>query len=436
MIGARLAAYFDFEGRGASLRAEALAGLTTFLTMSYILFVNPAILREAGMDEGAVFVATCLAAATGSLIMGLFANLPIAVAPGMGLNAFFTYGVVLGMGVPWRTALGAVFLSGVLFFVLSVTPARERVIEAIPKDLRLAISAGIGFFLIVIGLTSAGVIVDDPATLVALGDVTAAPTALACFAFIVIAALAARGAPGAVLIGMLVATGLGAALGLAPPPGLIAAPPDPSPTLLALDIAGAFDVALVAVIAAFLFVDVFDTAGTLIGVAHRAGLLDAEGRLPGMKRALLADSAATLAGALYGTSSATSYVESAAGVRAGGRTGLVAVVVAGLFLASLFFAPLAASIQPYATGPALVFAGCVMAGGLAEADWDDVTSYAPAVITALAMPLTYSIATGVGLGIIAYAGLKALSGRWREAGWGAYALAALFLLKFALLDGA
>ncbi|MEL7027737.1 MAG: NCS2 family permease [Pseudomonadota bacterium] len=430
----RLAAYFEFEARGTALRRECVGGVTTFLTMAYIIFVNPAILSEAGMDPGAVFVATCLAAALGSLIMGLYANLPIAVAPGMGLNAFFTYGVVLGMGVPWQTALGAVFLSGCLFIALSLSPARERIIDAIPKELKLAISAGIGLFLIVIGLTSAGVIVDDPATLVGLGAVGSTPVLLAICGFLLIAALEARGLPGGVLIGVLTVTVVGAVLGLSEIDGLVALPPDASPTFLAMDLASAFDIALLAVILSFLFVDLFDTAGTLVGVAHRAGLTDAGGRIPGLKRALLADSVATTAGAAFGTSSVTSYVESAAGVRAGGRTGMTACVVAALFLLSLFLAPLAGSIEAYATGPALVFAGCMMMAGLADADWEDLTSAIPVVVTVAAMPLTYSIATGVGFGFIAFAALKALTGRWREASWGVYAIAALFLAKFAFLD--
>ncbi|MCG8443985.1 MAG: NCS2 family permease [Caulobacterales bacterium] len=427
--------YFEIGPRGSSVRGEVIAGATTFLTMSYILFVNPAILSEAGMDRDAVFVATCAAAAVGSLIMGLVANYPIAIAPGMGLNAFFTYGVVIGMGVAWQTALGAVFVSGLLFVALSLSPIRAWIINAIPKDLKLSIASGIGLFLIIIGLTNAGVVVDNPATLVGLGDLGSAPVLLAALCFLAIGVLESLRVPGAILLAMLGVTVLGAALGVSEVAGVVSAPPDPSPTLFALDVAGALDVALIAVILSFLFVDMFDTAGTLVGVAHRAGFLDADGRIPRLRRALLADSLATVTGAAAGTSSATSYVESVAGVRAGGRTGLTAVVVAGLFAASLFFAPLAGSIQAYATGPALVYVGCVMVGGLAAIDWEDATSFVPAVVTAVAMPLTYSIATGIGFGFITFAALKLATGRFGEAGWAVMALAGLFVAKFAFLGG-
>lgn len=428
--------FFQIGARGSTLRRELTAGLTTFLAMSYILFVNPQILSEAGMDPGAVFVATCLATAAGTLIMGLYANFPIAVAPGMGLNAFFTYGVVIGMGVPWQVALGAVFLSGVTFLALSLLPIREWIINAIPHDLKLAISAGIGLFLLIIGLTNVGLVVDSPATLVTMGSLTSTPVVLAIVGFLLIALLEARRVPGAILIGILVTALLGVALGLAQFGGIASAPPSVAPTLLALDVESAFTLALVGVIISLLFVDMFDTAGTLIAVAHKAGLLDEDGKLPGMRRALVADSTATIIGAAIGTSSVTSYVESAAGVRAGGRTGLTAVVVAGLFLLALLLSPLAGMIQSYATGPALIFVGCVMVSGLAEIDWEDATSFVPAVITAVGMPFTYSIATGLGLGFIAYAVLKVGTGKAREAGVGVLVLAALFLLKFAFIDGA
>ena len=411
-----------------------MAGLTTFLAMSYIIFVNPDILSQAGMDPGAVFVATCLSAAFGSLIMGAYANYPIAIAPGMGLNAFFTYGVVLGMGLSWQTALMAVFLSGVIFVVLSLLPVREKIINAIPKALKLSISAGIGFFLIIIGLSSVGIVVDHPATLVGLGDLSAPPAILATLCFIIIAALEARRIPGGILIGMLFITLVGVVLGVTDMTRIVSAPPSLSPTFLALDWSSAFEVALIAIVISFLFVDMFDTAGTLIAVSHRAGLLDKDGKLPGLRKALLADSTATVVGAMVGTSSATSYVESVAGVKSGGRTGLTSITVAVLFCVALFFAPLAGAIQPYATGPALVFVGCVMVGGLADVDWDDPTTFVPAVITAAAMPLTYSIATGIGLGFITYAALKLLSGHWKSLNIGVAVLAVLFLLKFIFID--
>lgn len=427
---------FGLSEHGTNFKREVGAGVTTFLAMAYILFVNPQILTDAGMDTGAVFVATCLAAAIGTMIMGFYANFPIAVAPGMGLNAFFTYGVVLGMGVPWQVALGCVFLSGCTFLIMSVLPIREWIINAIPMDLKLAISAGIGLFLMIIGLENIGLVVDDPATLLTVGDLTSAPVALAAFGFLLIVVLEAKKIPGAIIIGILATTALGLLVGAADFGGLVSFPPDVSPTLFQLDIASAASLALVTVVISLLFVDMFDTAGTLIAVAHRAGLLDEEGKLPGMRKALVADSAATIIGAAIGTSSVTSYVESAAGVRAGGRTGLTAVTVGVLFLAALLLAPLAGMIQGYATGPALVFVGCVMMSGLAKVDWEDVTSFVPAVVMAAAMPFTYSIATGLGLGFIVYAVLKLGTGKVKEAGAGPLILAALFLAKFVFIDGA
>lgn len=426
---------FDLQGRNTNVRTEIVAGATTFFAMSYIIFVNPQILADAGMDRGAVFVATCLACALGSLIMGLWANLPIAIAPGMGLNAYFTYGVVIGMGVPWQTALGAVFLSGVLFVILSLTPVREWIINAIPQTLKVAISAGVGLFLIIIGLRSMGVVVDNAATLVGLGKLATVPVLLGALCFIMIGVLEARRIPGSIIISILLVSAVGVVLGVSQFSGIVSPPPDISPTFLQLDLAGAFTLGLVVVVLSLLFVDLFDTAGTLVGVSQRAGLIDANGKLPGMQRALLADSVANVFGGLVGTSSNTCYVESAAGVRAGGRTGLTAVVVSLFFLAALFFAPLASAIQPYATGPALVFVGCVMLAGLAEVDWEDVTAFVPAAITAAAMPLTYSIASGIGLGFIAYTALKLLSGRWRELSVGMAVLSFLFLLKFIFVEG-
>lgn len=427
--------YFEIEARGSSLRKEVMAGATTFLAMSYIIFVNPDILANAGMDAGSVFVATCLSAAIGTLIMGLYANFPIAIAPGMGLNAFFTYGVVLGMGIAWQAALMAVFLSGLLFVIISILPIREWVINAIPMELKLSISAGIGLFLIMIGLTSVGIVVDNPATLVSLGDLSSPPAILAIICFILIVVLEARNIPGSILIGILTITATGVLLGISEPSGILSLPPSLAPTWLALDWSAALELALVVIVISFLFVDVFDTAGTLVAVAHRAGLLDEEGKIKGLRKALLADSTATMIGAVVGTSSATSYVESIAGVKAGGRTGVTALTVAALFLVALFFAPLAGAIQSYATGPALVFVGCVMVGGLAQIDWEDATAFVPAVITAVAMPLTYSIATGIGLGFITYTALKIGAGKIRTLSPGVAVLALLFLLKFIFLDG-
>lgn len=427
--------YFRLREHGTTVRTEVIAGVTTFLTMAYIIFVNPMILADAGMDRGAVFVATCLAAAIGTGVMALVANYPIALAPGMGLNAFFTYSVVLGMGHSWQVALGAVFLSGVVFLILSILPVREWIINSIPQSLKMAISAGIGLFLGIIALKNAGIVVDNPATLVALGDLTATPTALACAGFVVMVALDRLNVPGAIIIAILGTSVVGMFFGVSEFGGVVSAPPSLLPTLFALDIAGALEVGLLSIVFAFLFVDLFDTAGTLVGVAHRAGLLDSEGRLPRLRNALLADSTATIAGAAMGTSTTTSYIESASGIKAGGRTGLTALVTAVFFLLALFFAPLATSIPAYATAPALLFVACLMAKGLAELNWDDVTEYAPAVVAAITMPLTYSIANGIAFGFVTYAAIKVLSGRPGEAGPAVYVLAVLFVLKFAYLPG-
>lgn len=429
-----LTSYFKLKELGSDVRTELLAGLTTFLTMAYIIFVNPQILSAAGMDHGAVFVATCVAAAIGSAIMGLYANYPIAQAPGMGLNAYFAFTVVGQMGYSWQVALGAVFLSGILFIILSVLPVREAVVNAIPRTLKLAISAGIGLFLAIIALENAGLIKAHPVTLVTMGDLTKPQPVLAAIGFILLCALAARKVTGAVILTILAVAVVGMGIGASPFNGqIVSLPPDPSPTFLAMDLKGAFSVGLITVVFAFFFVDLFDTAGTLIGVSHRAGLLDKDGKLPRLRRALFADAAATTVGAALGTSTVTSYIESAAGTNVGGRSGLTAVTVALLFLACLFFAPLAANIPAYATAPALLYIACLMARGLTEVDWEDVTDYAPAVMTAIAMPLTYSIAHGIAIGFITYAGIKILAGRWRDVGPVVAVLAGLFLLKFILL---
>ena len=427
--------YFELERYGTTVRTEVMAGLTTFLTMAYIAFVNPQILSEAGMDRGAVFVATCLAAAIGSAIMGLYANYPIAQAPGMGLNAFFTYGVVLGLGYPWQTALGAVFVSGICFMALSVLPIREWVVNAFPRSLKLATSAGIGFFLAIIAMRNAGLVEGSEATLVTLGDVTAAPAVLAVVGLVLIAALEARQVTGGPIIGILTVTVIGLALGVTPFRGVVDLPPSIAPTLFVLDIGAALDIALFGVIFAFLFTDLFDTAGTLIGVAHQADLLDAEGRLPRVRKALVADSTATTLGALLGTSPVTSYIESAAGVKAGGRTGLTAVTVSVLFLATLFLSPLADTIPAYATAAVLLFVTCLMARSIADIDWSDVTEYAPAVVLAVTIPLSFSIADGIAAGFITYAAIKLLSGRAREAQPAVLILAAVFVARFVWLGG-
>ena len=423
--------YFELKEHGTTVRTEILAGGTTFLTMAYIIFVNPAILSASGMDRDAIFVATCLAAALSSAIMALYANYPIALAPGMGLNAFFAFGLVKGMGLSWQVALGAVFISGVINVILSLLPVREWIFDAIPRSLKMAISAGIGFFLAIIALENAGVVVDHPATLVTLGSMTKPTVVLAACGFLLMLGLEARRITGSIIIAILATTAIGVAFGLTPAGKVFSLPPSLGPTFLQLDIWGALNVGLFTVIFALVFVDLFDTAGTLVGVTHRAGLLTKEGKLPRLRQAMLADSSATLIGSLLGTSNTTSYIESAAGVNAGGRTGLTALTVAILFLAALFLAPLAGMVPAYATAPALLFVACIMAKGVTELDWEDVTEYGPAVLCLVIMPLTYSIAHGIAFGFIAYAVAKLLSGRWNELSWPVIILALVFLAKYA-----
>ena len=425
---------FQLKAHGTTVRTEILAGVTTFLTMAYIIFVNPMMMADAGIDPGAAFVATCLAAALGSLIMGAWANYPIALAPGMGLNAFFSYTVVGSMGYSWQVALGAVFISGFLFFLLSIFRIREWVINSIPMPLRSAIAAGIGLFLALIALKSAGIVVDHPATLVGAGDMTQPAPLLAALGFVVIVALAYRQVTGAVMIGILLITGLSLLFGFTQADGIVSAPPSLAPTFMELDLRGALDVGLVSVIFAFLFVDLFDTSGTLIGVAQKAGLVDKNGKLPRLGRALMADSTATMAGSLMGTSTTTSYVESAAGTAVGGRTGLTACVVAALFLLSLFLSPLAGAVPAFATAPALFFVAVLMTSGLVQVNWEDLTEAAPVVVTALVMPLTFSIANGIALGFITWTAIKLLSGRWRDLNPSLYVLSALFIVKLGFFN--
>src|SRR6476620_9891132 len=424
--------YFGLHESGTDVRTEFLAGITTFLTMVYIVFVNPQILGNAGMDKGAVFVATCIAAAASTLVMAFYANYPIALAPGMGLNAFFAFTVVLEHKYSWQQALAAVFCSGVIFFLISVFNIREYIINSIPKNLKMAISAGVGLFLGIIAVEEAKIVVANPATLVTLGDLKQWPALLCLAGFVVIVALNYRNIVGATLIGILTAALVGVPLGLAEFKGIVSAPPSLAPTFLQLDFSRAGELTFIIIVFSFLMVDVFDNAGTLIGVAHRAGLLDAEGNLPRMKQALLSDSFAAMFGALIGTSTTTSYIESAAGVSAGGRTGLTAAFVGLFFLLALFFAPLAGMVPVYASAAALLYVACVMARGLAEIDWEDVTEYAPAVVTAITMPLTYSIATGIGLGFITYALAKLIGGKIRDAAPAVIVLAILFAVKFAV----
>lgn len=423
---------FNPREHDSNVRTELLAGLTTYLTMAYIVVVNPGIMAAAGINHGAAFVATCIAAALGSAAMGLFANLPLALAPGMGLNAYFTFVVVKGMGVPWQTALGAVFLSGVLFLLVSVFRVREWLINAIPFSLKLGIGAGIGLFLGLIGLHEMGLVVGNPDTLVTMGSVDKASTLLSCLGFLIIAGLAARGVTGSILIGILVTAAIGIPFGLTHLHGVVSMPPSLTPTLFKLDIAGALKLGVPVVVLTFFLVDVLDNAGTLIAVTHRAGLMRPDGTVPRLREALLADSGGAIMGALLGTSTTTSYIESAAGIQAGGRTGLTSVVVAVLFLLTLFFAPVATAIPGYATAPALVFVACLMAAALQNLKWDDPSDYVPAVVVAITVPFTFSIATGIGLGFIAYVAIKLIAGRPREIAGAVWVIAALSALRFAM----
>ena len=421
--------YFGINGENTTIKTEILAGVTTFLTMAYIIFVNPNVLADAGMDKGAVFVATCLAAAIGCFIMGLYARLPVALAPGMGLNAFFTYGVVLGMGYAWQTALGAVFLSGCIFILLSLFKIREVIIDAIPQSLKQGVVAGIGAFLAFISLQTAGIIVNNDATLVGLGDMTTFSPAMAALGFIVIVGLSYKKVPGAVTIGILLVALISLLTGNTQFTGIISAPPSIAPTLMQLDIAGAFDVAMISVIFAFLFVDLFDTAGTLIATTSQAGLMDKDGKIPNMGKALLADSTATVAGTLLGTSSTTSFVESVSGIAAGGRTGLVAVTVGVLFLLSIFFSPLAGMIPGYATAGAIFYVAVLMIATLKDVSWNDLTEAAPVVVVLLFTPLTYSVADGIALGFITFTAIKVVAGKFSDISIAVWLLTAVLLAK-------
>ena len=427
--------FFKLAEHGTNIRTEVVAGVTTFLTMAYIIFVNPAILVDAGLPKDAVFVATCLAAALGTLIMGLYANYPIGMAPGMGLNAYFAYAVVLGMGVPWQTALGAVFISGCLFIIVSVFKVREHIVNGIPQSLRVAITVGLGLFLALIAMKSAGLVVANPETLVTVGDMHNPHTLMAVFGFLLIVTLDRLRVPGALLIGIVAVTVLSFFFGGNTFKGFMSLPPSIAPTLFHFDLAGAISMGLFNVVLVFFLVELFDATGTLMGVASRAGLL-VNGKMERLNKALLADSCAIVAGSVLGTSSTTAYLESAAGVQAGGRTGLTAVAVALLFLACLFISPLAAVVPPYATAPALLYVACLMLRELADIDWSDTTESVPAALAALTMPFTYSIALGVAFGFIAYAVLKLLTGRAREVKPVVWLIAGAFLFKFATVGAA
>lgn len=425
--------YFGINGQNTTIKTEILAGVTTFLTMAYIIFVNPNVLADAGMDKGAVFVATCLAAALGCFVMGLYARLPVALAPGMGLNAFFTYGVVLGMGYAWQTALGAVFLSGCIFILLSLFKIREIIINSIPDSIKQGVVAGIGAFLAFISLQTAGVIVNNDATLVGLGDMTTFSPAMAALGFIVIVGLSHKKVPGAVTIGILLVALISLLTGNTEFTGIISAPPPIAPTLMQLDIAGAFDVAMISVIFAFLFVDLFDTAGTLIATTSQAGLIGKDGKIPNMGKALLADSSATVAGTLLGTSSTTSFIESVSGIAAGGRTGLMAVTVGVLFLLSIFFSPLAGMIPGYATAGAIFYVAVLMMETLKDVKWTDLTEAAPVVVVLLFTPLSYSVADGIALGFITFTAIKVVAGKFSDVSIPVWILTAVLLAKIVFI---
>lgn len=424
---------FNISQLGSSVKREVIAGITTFVTMVYIVFVNPSMLAEAGIDPGAAFVATCLAAALGCFIMGFWANYPIALAPGMGLNAFFTYGVVLGMGYSWQSALAAVFFSGVLFLLLSLFKVREWVINAIPLVLKRAIATGIGAFLALIALKNAEIIVASPATLVQLGDISQPGPLLAIVSFFFIAALLYRNIKSGVLFSILAVTAIAWMLGLVDYNGIVDMPPSLAPTFMQLDFAAALELSMLSVIFAFLFVDLFDTSGTLVAVAQKAGIADEKGNIPRMGRALSADSSASIAGAMLGTSTTTSYIESVSGVSVGGKTGLTAVVVGVCFLMMLFLAPLASMVPAYATAGAILYVAVLMLQNLKLVDWDDITEAVPVAVVLLMTPLTFSIADGIALGFIAFTAVKALCNRASEVSISVWILSVLFVLKFAFL---
>ncbi len=424
---------FHLDWHQTTARREVAAGVTTWLTMAYIAVVNPQVLSEAGMDRGAVFAATCLAAAIACAAMGLYANYPIALAPGMGINAYFTYGVVLGMGHPWQVALGALFISGVCFVLISVFPIRAWIVDAFPRSLKMATAAGIGFFLAVIAMRNAGMVVTNEATLVGLGDVTSWSVVLAIVGLVLIAALDALKKAGAVLIGILVVTLIGILVGEASWQGAVSAVPSLAPTFGKLDIVAALDAAFIGIIFAFLFTDLFDTSGTLIAVSKQGNLLDGDGNLPRLRQAVIVDSGASVLGSVLGTSSVTSYIESAAGVKAGGRTGLTSVTVAVLFLLTLFLSPLAATIPPFATAAALLFVASVMIRNMIEIDWSDATEYVPAVVLAVTIPFSFSIAHGIAAGFITYTAIKLLAGRFGQLRPAVAVLAVVFIIKIALL---
>jgi len=424
---------FELEANNTNIKKEILGGFTTFITMAYIIFVNPQMMSATGMDLGAIFVGTCLAAALASFLMGFFANWPIGLAPGMGLNAFFTFTVVGEMGYSWEVALGAVFLAGILFFIMSITKLRGWMISSIPLNLRIAMGAGVGLFIGLIGLKNGGIIINNDATLLSLGDFTNIETLLSVAGFLIISALSVRKIPGAIIIGILSVTLIAVTLGLIEYNGIISMPPDISPTLMKLDIIGALNLGMLTVIMSFLFVNLFDTTGTLVGVATRANLINDDGEAMGLNKALKADSGASILGTFFGCSPVTSYVESSAGVEAGGRTGLTAVIVGILFIFAMFLSPLATVIPAYATAGALIYVAILMLGGMEKLDWSNVIELLPALVIIVMIPLTFSIADGIALGFLTYVSLKISNGEIKTISYGAWFLTLIFISKFIFL---
>jgi AGZA family xanthine/uracil permease-like MFS transporter len=427
--------YFQFQELGTNWKTEILAGFTTFITMAYIIFVNPSILHETGMPLPAVVAATCLSAAFGSILMGAYARYPIALAPGMGLNAYFTYSVVKGMGVPWQVALGAVFISGVIFVILTLVGVRQLIVSAIPHELYAAVAVGIGLFIAFIGLRNAGIVVANPATLVGMGNLRLPQTLLAIFGLLLMAALYSWGVRAAMLIGILATTAVGAAFGLIHWQPQTYSLADISATAFQLDIPGALKMGLFEIVFVFLFVDMFDNIGTLVGVGKKAKLFDDANRIPRINRILLSDAAATIAGSLSGTSTVVSYIESAAGVVAGGRSGVTSIVVGLLFIVALFPAPLIGIIPAAATAPALIIVGSMMIAHVSEIDWYDPVVAFPSFLTIMTIPLTFSIANGLAFGFTAYTLIRICRGEFRQVNWMVYLLTALFLARFAYLGG-
>ena len=426
--------FFKLDFNNTSIKSEIIAGFTTFITMVYIIIVNPDIMSDSGMDQDAIFVGTCLAAAIACILMGLFANWPIGLAPGMGLNVFFTYTVVGQMGHEWPVALGAVFIAGILFFLISITNLRRWMIDSIPFNLRIAIGAGVGLFIGFLGLQKGGIVINDDVVLVQLGDFASIETLLAALSFIIILVLGKRKIPGEIIIGILTTTLIAFLMGMVSYEGVFSKPPDISPTLMKLDILGALDVAMISVIMSFLFVNLFDTTGTLIGVASRANLLNDEGEAENLDKALKADSSASIFGTFFGCSPVTSYVESSAGVEVGGRTGLTAVIVGILFIFAIFLAPLSKMVPEYATAGALLYVCFLMLSGMQNLNWDDSKELIPALIIMVMIPLTYSIANGIALGFLVYIVLKISSGELYKISSGAWFLTIIFISNFIFLQ--